>query len=135
MAGPVGGSLELPSGRWNWTAEERQGGWFMTFRHATAVLDEMGSWVDAGSLSDAVIRQAALDPVTRRWQDGWGREWEVTVEMGRRSSAGAQHDLYLYLRFSGRGEQYHADVPAGTRLGNLTRGDLARLLKAAGGSA
>lgn len=95
----------------------------------------MAAWVDAATLSAAIVRQAALDPVVRRWTDGWGREWQVTLEMTRRSSARAEDGLSLYLRFIGYGgEQYHADVPASTRLGELTRSDLARLLKDAGGS-
>lgn len=129
------GSLKLDSGRWSWTAEERQGGWFLLFRHGTATLDEMASWADAAALSDAVVLQAALDPVVRRWTDGWSREWEVTLEMTRRSSGGAEDGLSLHVRFVGQGEQYHADVPASARLGKFTRGDLARLLKDAGGSA
>ena len=133
MAGLRSGSVALPSGRWNWTAEPRQGGWFLIFRDSKDADGDMRTWIQAAVLSGDVVRGAALDPLTRRWSDGWGRRWEITIELGSRYSTGGERETYL--RFSRMGERYHADIPADLRLGELTRGDLARLLKVAGGGA
>jgi hypothetical protein len=121
--------VTLRSGRWDWTAEERNRGLFVVYWHRGHVSDEMRTWVEGVEITDSVAHDLALDPPLRRWKDGWGRLWELTVENAvAAKDAAAGEERVLQVRFKSGFADLRAVVPGSTRLGDLTRDELSKLL-------
>lgn len=123
------GTVTLRSGRWDWNAEERNRGLFVVFWHRGSVSDEMRTWVEGSEVTDDIARDLALDPPMRRWKDTWGRVWELTLENAVADrNAPPDKRRVLQVRFKSGFADHRIVVPGTTRLGDLTRDELAKLL-------
>ena len=133
MRRKTAGTVELPSGRWDWIAEERQGGWVIVYRHRRHPHDEMRTWIEGPDLSDDLALEAAREPVVRKWLDGWDRMWEVSLDLPPAPRDELRRPGTTFLRFARGGERYYAASSADVQIGVLTREELGRRLREAGG--
>lgn len=126
------GTVTLRSGRWDWTAEERNLGLFVVYWHRGHMSDEMRTWMEGVEITEAIAHDLALDPPLRRWKDSWGRLWELTMESGvAAKNPAAGEERVLQLRFKSGFADLRAIVPGDARLGEFTRDELSKLMDGA----
>lgn len=126
----IRGTVELRSGRWEWSTQAREAGVSVTFKSASRPGDHMQNWTPSLDSVRGEIERLALDPVTRTWCDPKGEEWELSLETPRswRRAAAAEGPAALYLVFRGVLKRRIATVPATVQLGRLTTAELVGLL-------
>ena len=119
------GSVELKSGRWNWSFTAMSGGHMLILKHTNRPRDEMKTWLDFDS-AGFDIREAARQPVYRVWEDMAGAVWLVSVDF-----ASLQKDSHLWLNFRNAFRELSAFAPSDLALGELTSRELSQYLKEA----
>lgn len=134
------GTVELPSGQWHWVLHDRWQGLLIVLHHRERPWEEMRSWINGKRPTEQTLREHILDPLERRWKDGSGRLWMLSMEIPRewRRSARAYAPVekgrrWLLFR-SGRVTRV-AVVPEGRGVAEFGDDELLRLLDEAAGGA
>lgn len=86
----------------------------------------MKTWTPDVALSDDRVRELALQPVERVWMDADGLLWSLKLEF--RSDPRREAGGEIQLLFVCGPVRRMAQVPADTKLGELSHFDLMRLL-------
>ncbi|MEX2572081.1 MAG: hypothetical protein WD737_12340 [Gemmatimonadota bacterium] len=124
------GNVELRSGRWDWRLQEQSRGALVVFTHCRRPQDEMRTWVESPEIMMFDADENARDPVSRTWDDGFGTRWRLSMSAPP-AQASQESEEPLWLIFESGYRIERVDVPGSTHLGELTPGELSRLLAAA----
>lgn len=130
------GSLELASGRWDWTVVSQWTGSTLIFQHRDRISDEMRSWTPDTEVTDAQVRSLAVDAIERTWVDVDGFKWRLSIELPRRwqvEGDGCNPDIEIgsWLVFKRGGVRKMTPLTSEQHLGELSHADLAALLEQA----
>lgn len=126
------GIVELPSGKWEWSAFRSAGGTTIVYRHWTRYEEEMRTWIPVQDLASGKALEAAKEAILRIWVDGFGARWEISLELIRTSRAPASAEAagQIWMVFARGTQKLRVAVPEEVRLGELTPFELTRLLAA-----
>lgn len=127
------GSIELRSGRWDWSVRPQSSGVAVVFQHRNRHGDELRTWAPDPDVTKESAADLAVQPLERRWTDADGLVWTITVDLpsdwGRSSSS--KNERSLSLVFSIGSMMRTTTVPEDCRIGELTHSELSTLLKGA----
>lgn len=122
------GTIKLPSGTWRWSALTDVRGTLVVFEHAVRHQDRMRIWLTEPEITAEVVREAAVDPIYRVWEDHDGLIWRVRTDLPP-ERGDRRGDLTGLLLVFSRGElERKTSLPAALGLGELTTEELAELL-------
>src|SRR5690606_31080263 len=115
------GTIELTSGRWDWTLLPQWAGSTVVFQHRNRILDEMRNWIPDREVTPEQVQELALDPLERVWTDVDGLRWRISMELPTRwrrevRAAGEQNGEWMWLVFRRGGVRQLVSVPAITHL-------------------
>lgn len=125
------GTIDLASGRWNWTLLPQWTGATVVFQHRDRLHDEMRSWTPEMELTELEARELALDALERVWADMDGLKWRLSIELPsywRHSGQGDGDESSLWLIFKRGGVRRVVSIPSSCRIGELTHTELISLL-------
>lgn len=127
------GSLELASGRWDWTVVAQWTGSTLIFQHRHRINDEMRSWSPAAEVTESEVRELAIDAVERTWLDVDGLKWRLSVELPRQWQVAEEREkaageLGAWLVFKRGGVRKMAALTPEQHLGELSHSELSQLL-------
>jgi hypothetical protein len=131
------GLIHLRSGKWDWRAERASLGTKVVFRLWGSNEEEMVTWLPGDEVTEAIAEEAGRDPLHRTWVDSVGLVWQISLEqvkpwrVGADSLASEEESGSVALVFARGWSKRAALVPGETRLGDLTRGELARMFEEA----
>jgi hypothetical protein len=118
------GTVELPSGLWDWTIQPGLTGAVLVLHHRTRPRDRMNGWIETEEAGEQEIWEAARQPTRRVWEDATGNLWNVETRLDVRQEQAP------FLAFERDTVHELRSMPVGSNLGELTHLDLERLLAA-----
>ncbi|MEX2582971.1 MAG: hypothetical protein WD766_06845 [Gemmatimonadota bacterium] len=127
------GSVQLRSGRWDWSVRPQHSGVAVVYQHRSRHGDELRTWAPDPDVTPDRAADLALQPIERRWVDPDGLSWTITVDLPSDWARPDRSDdeRSLNLVFSIGSLVRKAQVPASCRVGELTHMELADLLREA----
>lgn len=125
------GTVQLRSGKWDWTAREQSSGAAVVFQHRDRQNDQLRTWSPEAELDQTRAHALALEPVERLWADPDGLVWVLRVELPTDWARAdrAPEDRAMRLNFSYGSITRSASIPFNTRIGELTHLDLIALFR------
>lgn len=121
------GTVQLKSGKWDWTLREQASGAAVIFQHRERQKDQMRSWSPDTELDDA--RALALEPIERFWADSDGLVWTIRVilptDWARPDRAPEERAMRLTFTYGTITRS--ASIPFDSKAGELTHSQLIAL--------
>lgn len=126
---PKGGTIELRSGRWKWTAHVVPEGLAFVFHEEKAPANRMRAWLPGSKAAEEDVLRAAREPELRWWEDPVGTVWEARLEETHFPRSLEQRSRpRMRITFYDGGKRIGTELPDGRTLGELTAAELTALL-------
>jgi hypothetical protein len=126
------GTIQIRSGRWDWTVRAQASGAAVVFHHRNRMHDELRTWSSDPELDNGKAEELAHHPIERVWADADGIAWSITVEMPTGWRRGeTSEDRMVWLLFIAGSSRRQVLIPESTALGDLTHAELSDLFRKA----